>query len=118
MSDLQQDIMNLLKNLENKVVIVEGKKDEAALRELGVENIVSLNGPLFAVIETVASLNREVVILTDLDKEGKELYGKLSSGLKRLGVKIDDSFREFLFKNTKLRQIEGITTYLKHMDDR
>ena len=46
-----------------------------------------------------------------MDKQGKELYGKLNSGLQQRGVKIDNNFRNFLFKNTKLRQIEGLETY-------
>ena len=44
-------------------------------------------------------------------KQGKELYGKLNSGLQQLGVEVDNNFRNFLFKKTKLRQIEGMDTY-------
>ena len=43
-----------------------------------------------------------------IDKEGKKLYGTLSSGLQNHGCRIDNRFREWLFKNTKLRQIEGL----------
>jgi len=109
--------LNKLKK-SNKIIIVEGKKDKEALEKLGIKNIIELSKkPLFQVIEDIADNGKECVILTDLDKEGKELYGKLSAGLKRLGVKVDDSFRQFLFKNTKLRQIEGITTYLRKIGD-
>ena len=58
--------------------------------------------------------NGNCIILTDLDKQGKELYGKLNSGLQQFGVKVDNNFRNFLFKNTKLRQIEGLTTYIEN----
>ena len=64
-----------------RIVIVEGKKDKSALQKLGVKNIVTLTKPLYLVIEEVAAMNMDVAILTDLDKEGKALYGKLSSGL-------------------------------------
>jgi len=57
-------------------------------------------------------LNRWHHLLTDLDKKGKELYGKLNSGLQRFGVRIDNNFREFLFKKTKIRQIEGLRNTL------
>lgn len=93
------------------VIIVEGKKDKAALASLGFVNIVTLAKPLYLVIEEVASNYKKAVILTDLDKEGKLLYGKLSSGLQRHGVIVDNALRNFLFKSTKLRQIEGLASY-------
>lgn len=97
----------------NKIIIVEGKKDKEALECLGVSNIITLNkDPIYKVIEEAAKENKKVIILTDLDKEGKKLYGRLNSGLQRFGVEVDNYFREFLFKKTKLRQIEGILSYL------
>ncbi|MBN2367438.1 toprim domain-containing protein [Candidatus Woesearchaeota archaeon] len=94
------------------LIIVEGKKDRAALSRLEITNIRELNKPIFQEIEDIAQSEKEVVILTDLDKEGKKLYAKLKSGLSERGVKIDDRFRDFLFKNTSLTQIEGLTSYL------
>ena len=69
---------------------------------------------LKTVLENISSKNKECIILTDLDKTGKQLYGKLSHGLQQFGVKIDNNFRNFLFKNTKLRQIEGLATYIEN----
>ena len=92
-------------------VIVEGKKDKAALEKLGINNIFELNkSPLFAVIEEIADKYNECIILTDLDREGKQLFGKLNSGLSKNGVKVNNTFRNYLFR-TKLRQIEGICSY-------
>ncbi len=97
------------------LIIVEGKKDKKALQCLGIKNIIELNKkPIFQVIESVSSKNKSCIILTDLDKKGKELYGKLNHGLQELGVKIDNGFRNFLNKNTKLRQIEGLVTYIEN----
>ena len=97
----------------NILVIVEGKKDKIALQKLGLNNIIELNKkPLFQIVEDIANSNDECIILTDLDKEGKQLYSKLNSNLQKHGVKVNNRFREFLFKNTKLRQIEGIVSYL------
>ncbi|MBS3132280.1 toprim domain-containing protein [Candidatus Woesearchaeota archaeon] len=112
----------LLKHLEDikkskKLVIVEGKKDKKALEKFGIFNIITLSKqPLYHVIEEVASNSRECIILTDLDSKGKELYGKLNSGLQQFGIKVDNTFREFLFKETKLRQIEGLISYLSAME--
>ena len=97
-----------------KLVIVEGKKDKNALESLGVENIFILNGPLYKNIEEISNKYQEVVILTDLDIEGRKLFSRLNSRLQERGIKVDNSFREFLFKETKLRQIEGIDSYIEN----
>ncbi|MBI3035915.1 toprim domain-containing protein [Candidatus Woesearchaeota archaeon] len=105
--------INQLKD-SNILVIVEGKKDKIALNKLGVTNIIELNKkPLFHIVEEIADSNKECIILTDLDKEGKQLYSKLNSNLQKNGVRVDNKFRNFLFRHTKLRQIEGIDSYLE-----
>lgn len=97
-----------------KLVIVEGKKDKLALEKLGVKRSIALSRkPVFQFVEEVSSKYKEVVILTDLDKEGKRLYHQLKQGLQKHGIKVDNKFRESLFKNTHLSQIEGICSYYK-----
>lgn len=100
-------------------IIVEGIKDEKALTCIGIKNrLFRLSRePLFAVAEKVAGSAKKVVILTDFDKKGKELYGKLYKDLQKLGVKIDKRFREWLQKNTKLSHIEGLDTYYRNCND-
>ena len=118
---MSREIEELIKHIEkikesNTLIIVEGKKDKAALERIGLKNIMELEKkPLFKIVEEVASSNKECIILTDLDKKGKELYGKLSHDLQSMGVRINNELRNFLFKKTKLRQIEGIDTYLWHL---
>ena len=94
-----------------------------------------LNKPVFEVVEDIVNINknknlkkiknnninknkekdRELIILTDLDKKGKQLYGKLKKDLCRNGYNIDHYFREFLQKNTKIRQIEGLPRYIERL---
>lgn len=115
MSKKSEELLGFIEKIKasGTLVIVEGKKDKIALQKLGIGNITELNKkPLFAVVEEIADSNEECIILTDLDKEGRQLYSNLNSNLQRHGVKVDNKLREFLFKNTKLRQIEGIDTYL------
>ncbi|MFH1591183.1 MAG: toprim domain-containing protein [archaeon] len=91
-------------------IVVEGKNDEAALRALGVRNkIFQLTGnALFEAVEDVVAEEKEVVILTDLDREGKKLYRVLLRDLSERGVRIDRQFREWLFGNTRIAVIEGL----------
>jgi len=99
---------------EQPFIVVEGAKDKAALLKLGMENVMTLRGkPLFKVVERVAAETGECLILTDLDEEGKKIYARLRADLQKHGVKIDDRFRHFLFKETELRQIEGLFRYVE-----
>ena len=116
MNNKKEEFYNLVQKIidSNTKIIVEGKKDREALQKLGIRNIIELSKkPLFHIVEEVSQKNNECIILTDLDKKGKEIYGKLNSDLQKHGVKIDNELREFLFKKTKLRQIEGLETYME-----
>jgi|SRR3989339_795832 len=109
----EQEIYEILEEMKssNILVIVEGKKDKSALKSFGIENVMVLKKALHEVIEEAAESNKEIILLTDLDKEGKQLYGRLNSGLQKYGVRVNNKFRDFLMKNTKLRQIEGLRRY-------
>jgi 5S rRNA maturation endonuclease (ribonuclease M5) len=105
-----EGVLTLIEKEKDSLVIVEGKKDRAALEELGFSSIIILNKPLYEIVEKINA--KRVLVLTDLDKEGKQIYAKLKKDLNKLGVVVDDGLRNLLFK-TELRQIEGLTRYLK-----
>lgn len=95
-----------------KLIIVEGKKDRLVLKRLGVTNVISISRkPLYSFIDIIDA--KEVIILTDLDRTGKKLYSILKHNLQAKGIKIDNYFREYLFKKSKITQIEGLVHYLK-----
>lgn len=106
--ELKEHIDWITKN--KPFIIVEGKEDKLSLEKLGIRNIVTINKPLYKIVEE-AMEEEQVLILTDLDKKGKQLYSKLNHQLNQFGVKINNNFREFLFRKTKLRQIEGLWRY-------
>jgi 5S rRNA maturation endonuclease (ribonuclease M5) len=104
---------------EQPLIIVEGAKDKAALRKLGITDIITLRGKsLYKVVERVAALADEALILTDLDAEGKKIYHRLRADLQKHKVKINDRFRKFLFKETELRQIEGLYRYSQRQTEK
>ena len=110
LKDLDKKIQELKHDSENSLIVVEGIKDKSALNNLGIENIITLKGPLYEEIDKISEKTKEVILLVDLDKEGKKLYHTLKIGLENNGIKINDKFRNFLFK-TNLRNIEGLVTY-------
>jgi len=95
-------------NNRDNTLIVEGKNDIAALRKIGIiKPIESLSKkPIYKIAEDFPQ--KKAIILTDFDKKGKELYGKLKRELQSWGITVDNVFREWLQNNSKISHIEGI----------
>ncbi|NOY10709.1 MAG: toprim domain-containing protein [Archaeoglobi archaeon] len=70
------------------VVVVEGRRDVAALRSLGVEGeiIEASATPISAVVDAIGG--REVIILTDWDSRGRVMKDRLSSLLRNANLEI------------------------------
>jgi dTMP kinase len=113
--DFEEELEKLKQASNEKIIVVEGIKDKKALQSLGIKNIKVLKKHLYLFAEHIEKKKKQCVLLLDLDKEGKKLYAKLNHYLNQLGIKIDNRFREFLFR-TKLRQIEGIRRYLERLE--
>ncbi|MFC1801083.1 toprim domain-containing protein [Nanoarchaeota archaeon] len=116
MKEVRETILDFLNKIkkENKLVIVEGINDKRALASFGVKRVKTLaRRALYKFVEEVK--DKEVVMLVDLDKEGKKLYSKLNHEFSQRGVRVDNRFREFLFKKTKLRQIEGLKRFMERL---
>lgn len=110
MNTLEEWIVSLKQS--RKLILVEGQKDKHALKEVGINNILCVSKtPTYQTIEKIH--DKEVIILTDLDPEGKKLYSTLRHHLQKHGIKVDQMFREFLFKKTTLTHIEGLSHYLR-----
>jgi len=115
---------NLKKDLQkyqDYVIIVEGKKDVAALEALGFERVyaihqtsVSLREMVEKISEVVGKKDR-VCILTDLDKKGKQLYLLLKKEFSERGVKLDSSLRGILIK-AQVSHIEGLDSFMSKID--
>jgi len=79
-------------------ILIEGKKDEKALRELGISgNIIKVSGSglkLFEIAEIAVESSSEVIILTDFDKKGNILAKKLSKDIQGLGSHPDLNIRK------------------------
>ena len=93
---------------KNKCVIVEGEKDCARLKKLGVTKVISLSRmQLCSFGEKIAESHDEVILLMDNDKEGKKLYSKLKKILADLGVKTNPKYQKMLAE-LKISHIEGL----------
>jgi 5S rRNA maturation endonuclease (ribonuclease M5) len=99
-------------------IIVEGKNDEAALRELRVNGkIIRLNtgSSILNFCEEIAKIHNEIILLPDWDVKGQQLLKKLKKDFKPSKVKIIDrfwlDFKKYCSK--EIHQVEYLTKYLE-----
>ena len=113
---ISKTIVDLRQETEQgALVVVEGLRDQASLRNLGVEKgviqlrrcreILDANPREFA--------NRKIVVLTDFDREGEFLYRTISKHLSQIGARHDLSYRRRLKRlvNNGVYKVEDIHPY-------
>jgi 5S rRNA maturation endonuclease (ribonuclease M5) len=101
-------------------VLVEGEKDVAALRELGLEGeIVRVKGPgtVFVVCEELARHHRACILMVDWDRGGGHLARLLLDALRANSVRCDETFRRAFARATKKEvvHVEGLARYLGNL---
>jgi len=77
------------------VIVVEGRRDEEALRALGVEGDFEYASRLLALLRCTPSYasGREFIILTDLDSEGEKLAMALKREIEQSGGRAETRLR-------------------------
>ena len=125
--DLETSLEEIEKSLEelreeNKLVpiIVEGKKDVAALRVLGCTGlIITVNKgvSLTDFCDDIASMYDSVVLLTDWDRRGGSLCKRMMRLLKGR-VMFNIQYRELFAKHAMTRKVEGLPAWLETMKQR
>lgn len=98
------------------VVIVEGRKDEESLSELGVKNCLRLplNESILTFSEFIAKQNKNVIIMTDWDDKGEELAKRIESNLKNMDISPDLSIRRKI-KNLVCKDIKDVESLNKYL---
>lgn len=124
LKEKQEKIQQILSKLadasaKGNPVVVEGKKDEQALRELGVCGLVltvKTGGKSF--LEATGEIEnlhvQEVVLLLDFDRRGKEGTLRLKQDLERLKIKVNTRFWAELeaLVGRDIHCIESLPSYL------
>ena len=127
------DMKSFLEN--GNILIVEGHKDKAALKALGVtandkegsdENIrLCANVPAGPFCEAIAEEVRKdpekkIAILTDWDRRGKIRADSLTSQFDDLDIPYDMQFRRDLIRAAGrfIKDVESLDTFLRHLKER
>ena len=118
--DLELVISYLIEENKRVPIIVEGEKDAEALRRLGiVGKIIVINRGISLIVfsDNIARKYSEVIILTDWDRKGGFLCHTIKKNLEGR-VYCNTYFREFFAKNSMVRTIEGLPSWLKTVKEK
>lgn len=111
------DALRLANNEESVPILVEGDKDEAALRHLGLHGPVHKvhNGrTLFVFAEEFSREHRLAILLTDWDRTGGRLAERLREACGANGVQLDETHRKALALavGSDVKTVESLDTHL------
>jgi 5S rRNA maturation endonuclease (ribonuclease M5) len=117
---IRQIILKLSEeSAKGKPVVVEGKKDAQALKELGVNGtvlMVKTGGKSFlqATAEIESRGAKEVILLLDFDRRGKEGMERLQRDLERAKIKVNVNFWRMLkaLAGHDVQCVESLPAYL------
>jgi len=108
-----EKLLNTLDKLKGCILIVEGKKDEKALKSLGLKNIIKISGkPLIRVVDEIekSKRNKDVIILTDFDSKGRRIAARLRYLLQRYRIHPNSRLRSEVMKLgwNKIEDMNGL----------
>ena len=107
------------------LIVVEGKKDVEALVSLGVEGPIlaaKAGGKAFVQVqrEIERTCPREVILLLDFDRRGKEATATFTQNLERAKIKINLTFWKTLstLVGHEAQCIESLPAYLQTLEQK
>jgi 5S rRNA maturation endonuclease (ribonuclease M5) len=123
----ERNLVELIQSLDSKyvnlLIVVEGKRDVLVLENLGVKApMIKTQSRLSRIdmaenIATMAGKKGQVLILTDFDKEGKEICRFIEKELELSGIKVLKRERRMIRKSMgPWRCIEEMTSLFKRSD--
>ena len=118
--DLEKAISELIEENKKIPIVVEGEKDIDALHKLGINGeIISLNTgvSLTDFCDMLASKYKEIIILTDWDRRGGFLGHTIKKNLEGR-VRCNLQYRSIFAKNSMIRTIEGLPSWINTINEK
>lgn len=109
-----QDLLEMSER--GAVIVVEGRNDESALRNLGICGAIESPGgqSLLHFTDSLASNYDSVIVLTDWDRRGNQLSAQIVRYLQSHDVVIDTDLRSRLKKLVQkdIKDVQGLNRYI------
>lgn len=112
---IERAIVDLKESNKTIPVIVEGEKDLEALRELGLEGkiiMIQCGKKISAFCDFIAENHKEIIILTDWDKKGWQLFKRIEKNLKGRTRCIND-YRLIFARYSTIKDVQSIPSFLR-----
>ncbi|HOV51806.1 MAG: hypothetical protein A4E44_01504 [Methanosaeta sp. PtaB.Bin018] len=104
---------------EGAAIIVEGRRDEMALRSLGLPGpvIMASRRSALDLAEDAARNFPRIVLLTDWDEKGDEMAKKIEMHLRSAGLKPDIEIRSRIAKlvRKEIKDVQSLSQYAERM---
>ena len=125
LKEKEEKILRILEKLlqesaKGKPIIVEGKKDIETLRALGIQGkIMSAKTGGKSFLDVISEVEktgvREIILLLDFDRRGKEGTKRIKTNLEKAKIKINIKFWRELFAliGKEVKDIESLTSYME-----
>jgi 5S rRNA maturation endonuclease (ribonuclease M5) len=111
---LERTLDEIIQLNETAPVVVEGKRDVAALRRLGLQGkVLTINGPgsLLSFCDRLAEEHPEAILLMDWDRTGGQIMRVLRDNLKGR-VRTHHRLRKNLAIYAEVHDVESLPNYL------
>lgn len=130
LKEKEEQILKILEqlaedNLNGKPILVEGKKDVKALRTLGINGeIISVKTggkSLLDIISRMETANlKEVILMLDFDRRGRELTKNLKLHIEKTGIKVNLHFwlRLLGLIGKEVKDVEGLAPYIETLKNK
>ena len=116
-----EKVLSQLQDLsETTPIIVEGLRDIAALKRMGItRNVISLGkgDSIFNFSENLSRTTRRAIILTDWDRKGGQLARMLREALMANGVIANDNIRAKLgiLSKKEVKDVESMPAFVERL---
>ena len=120
LEDIEKALSELIEENKKVPIIVEGEKDEEALRKLGMTGeIIRFNTGMSIsnFCDMISRRYKSIILLTDWDKKGGFLCFTIKKNLESR-VKCNTKYREIFAKRSMSRTIEGLPSWINTLKNK
>ncbi len=118
---LKEVLTQIRKENEDKPILVEGKKDVEALRDLGMKGEiieVKRGDTIFHTIEDLRGEYEEVIILTDWDRSGARLDHKIRKACEANVISYNNQYRKkiIMYVKKEVKDVEALPAFIERAE--
>jgi len=115
LEEIEKTLEELTEENKTTPILVEGDKDVAALRKLGLTGeIIKLNAGMTLIdfCDMLARKHKKIILLLDWDRKGGFLSFNIIKNLEGR-VKCETRYREHIAKRSVIRTVEGLPSWIE-----